>query len=157
VLHLPPLRFLSQRMLRSNPGLLRLWHTQSDALTIQQDLKYFYNSLFSYATHRGLISSPFCGPLTKLVSNSPTIVALLIADIERSFPLLVIRIVVTWTISLNSMFLVRIRLLAFLRIRNRLFTLTRIRIWLNKMIRIHANPDPQLWKTYCQSSDLNFL
>jgi hypothetical protein len=37
LLHLPPLR-IPLRMLGSNPGLLRLWHCQSDALTTRLDL-----------------------------------------------------------------------------------------------------------------------
>jgi hypothetical protein len=39
LLHLPPLQIpLCQRILGSNPGLWRLWHWQSDALTSQLDL-----------------------------------------------------------------------------------------------------------------------
>jgi hypothetical protein len=39
LLHLPPLRFQIRRMMLGlNPGLLRLWHWRSDALTTRLDL-----------------------------------------------------------------------------------------------------------------------
>jgi hypothetical protein len=41
--------------------------------------------------------------------------------------------------------LIRIRLLTLMQIRVRLFILMPIRIQLPKMMRIHADPDPQHW------------
>jgi hypothetical protein len=69
LLHLPPLRFHcvgGRRMEGPNPGLLRLWHWQPDALTTRLDL--IHNSAWSHP------HSARSHPLGQISSTRPDLI-----------------------------------------------------------------------------------